>query len=251
MRMRHLERFGSTNCLNREILPSFKNSSPRVFIQIGAEAGDQDARAYWREGFTEFVKSLSLLEQDRIILVEPNPLNISALQKAWAGHSNIEILQLGVVPNDFSDSSLEFWYAEEDAPHYQVFSLNKEHVSKHYPQGTFRSIEVKCKPINSLLNEIMSSSHIALLAIDSEGIDGEILQSIDRSATVCDALSFESIHPGVKEDLVVRALKRSGLIPAGGGLDVNGYDRLFIRPTGIKGRIMAFAWELSRRLRSR
>jgi hypothetical protein len=160
-----------------------------------------------------------------------------------AGQSNIEILQLGVVPNDSSDSSLEFWYAEEDAPHYQVFSLNKEHVSKHYPLGTLRSIEVKCNPINSLLNEIMSSSHIALLAID-----GEILQSIDWSATVCDALSFESIHLGVKEDLVVRALKRSGLIPAGGGLDVNGYDRLFIRPTGIKSRIMAFAWELSRRL---
>ena len=173
MRMRHLERFGSTNCLNREILPSFKNSSPRVFIQIGAGAGDQDARAHWRDGFTEFVKSLSLLKQDRIILVEPNPLNISAPQKTWAGHSNIEILQLGVVPNDFSESSLEFWYAEEDAPHSQVFSLNKGHVSKHYPQGTLRLIEVKCKPINSLLNEIMSSSHIALLAIDVEGIDGE------------------------------------------------------------------------------
>jgi hypothetical protein len=89
-----------------QVLIITRNLSPRVFIQIGAGAGDQDARAHWRDGFTEFVKSLSLLKQDRIILVEPNPLNISALQKAWAGHSNIEILQLGVVPDDFSDSSL-------------------------------------------------------------------------------------------------------------------------------------------------
>ena len=42
------------------------------------------------------------------------------------------------------------------------------------------------------------------------------------------------------------ALKRGGLIPAGFGLDLSGYDRLFIRPDGLKQRFMARLWEWAR-----
>ena len=65
--------------------PSHANAGPgRIFIQVGAGAGDQDSRAEFRDGFTEAIKKLELSQTDRVILVEPNPLNIAALKKCWA-----------------------------------------------------------------------------------------------------------------------------------------------------------------------
>jgi hypothetical protein len=54
---------------------------PFVFIQIGAGAGDLDSRASFRDGFTEYVKKIEPSQIERIILLEPNPVNIPFLKK--------------------------------------------------------------------------------------------------------------------------------------------------------------------------
>ena len=56
------------------------NNGTGIFIQIGAGAGDLDKRANCRDGFTEFIKRLPRQFIKKIILVEPNPLNIPLLQ---------------------------------------------------------------------------------------------------------------------------------------------------------------------------
>jgi len=58
-----------------------------IFIQIGAGAGDLDKGANCRDGFTEFIKSLPRDRIKKIILVEPNPLNISLLRECWKDYS--------------------------------------------------------------------------------------------------------------------------------------------------------------------
>ena len=50
------------------------------YIQIGAGAGDQDARVNFKDGFTKFVKNIKLNENDKILLIEANPLNIEKLK---------------------------------------------------------------------------------------------------------------------------------------------------------------------------
>ena len=92
-----------------------------TYVQIGAGAGDQDARANFRDGFTEFVKRRHPGQVSRIVLVEPNPFNIAALKACWKDHPQAEILQMGVCPTSHQHPShrATFYYAEEDAPCYQ------------------------------------------------------------------------------------------------------------------------------------
>ena len=57
-----------------------------IFIQIGAGAGDLDKRANCRDGFTEFIKNLPRERIKKIILVEPNKLNIPLLKECWKNY---------------------------------------------------------------------------------------------------------------------------------------------------------------------
>ena len=71
----------------------------KIYMQVGAGAGDQDSRADFRDGFTEYVKAREINDDDKIILVEPNPLNIPALTRCWESYPQAEIHQIGIVPN--------------------------------------------------------------------------------------------------------------------------------------------------------
>ena len=51
------------------------------FIQIGAGAGDRDERLDFKDGFTNFIKNKELNKNDKILLVEANPLNIKKLKE--------------------------------------------------------------------------------------------------------------------------------------------------------------------------
>lgn len=234
------------SCIERQFLDKRSGPHPRVFVQLGAGAGDQDPRTHGRDGFTHFVKGQQMGSNDLIVVVEANPHNIPALERAWIHHSNVQVRQVGVVPDEHSAEALTFWFADEDAPHFQVFSLDRQHVQKHYPHSQLRSTDVACVPIRRFLEELVKDAELALLAVDVEGIDAEILLAIDWSSFRCQAVSFEFVHLGENEQRVVQTLKNAGLIPAGFGLDTHGYDRLFIRPNGLRDRLKARVWEWAR-----
>jgi FkbM family methyltransferase len=234
------------SCVNRQFLGKRSQLRPRIFVQLGAGAGDQDPRTHGQDGFTHFVKRQRMDTNDVIVVVEANPHNIPALERAWADYPTVQVRQVGVVPDEHSAEALTFWFADEDAPHFQVFSLDRQHVQNHYPESQLRSTEVSCVPIRRFLDEFVEDADFALLAVDVEGIDAEILLAIDWSSFRCQAVSFEFVHLGDKEQRVVQALKNAGLIPAGFGLDTNGYDRLFIRPEGLRDRVKARVWEWAR-----
>ena len=50
------------------------------YIQIGAGAGDQDERLNYKEGFTNFIKKKTYNKDDKVLVVEANPLNIDKLK---------------------------------------------------------------------------------------------------------------------------------------------------------------------------
>jgi FkbM family methyltransferase len=146
-----------------------------IFIQIGAGAGDLDTRANCRDGFTEFIKSLPRDRIKKIILVEPNPMNIHLLRECWKDYPEAFIYEYAIVPNNILRETIEFYYCKNDAPNYQVASIKKEHVQMHYQNDTIDLMNIPAKTIDQFFKDLNDNNVIELLSLDIEGIDAEIL----------------------------------------------------------------------------
>jgi len=200
-----------------------------TYIQIGAGAGDQDSRANFRDGFTEFVKRRHPNQVSRIILVEPNPFNIEALKRCWKDYPQAEIVQMGVCPQSYLPATgrATFYYAEEDEPCFQVFSIKRSHVEKHYPNGTIRAVEVPILSINQFIERFIGAAHVSMFALDIEGIDADIILDINWKRLNVFRISFEHLHLEGQMSSVLRHLGHNDYMFIGGGLDVNGFDLMY------------------------
>jgi len=198
------------------------------FIQIGAGAGDLDPRANYRDGFTETVKGIPRDKIDKIILVEPNPINIPLLKECWKEYPEAEIYEIGIVPKEFGDKNLILYYCPSDAPHYQVASIKKEHVKKHYGENcTLKEFTIKTRHLEEFISEAAGSASIGILALDIEGIDAEVVLEMKFGFNLR-YLSFEDTHLGNDKERVIKHLCDSGFRYSGTGLDHRGLDSLYV-----------------------
>jgi FkbM family methyltransferase len=211
-----------------EILYNY-NSGSGIFVQIGAGAGDLDTRANCRDGFTEFIKSLPKDRVKKLILVEPNPVNIPFLQKCWKDYPQAVICELAIIPESDKSENIDFYYSIYDGPHYQVASIKKQHVLNHYYNNdkVIESFLVPAININKFLNQQIGNDEIELLALDIEGIDTEIILDINFIDNNIKFLSFEYIHMGDKLDKVNKYLNENNLEFIGKGIDHNDFDHLY------------------------
>ena len=100
-----------------------------IYVHIGAGAGDLDKGANLRDGFSEFVKQ-SKDNDKRIYVVEANPSNISKLIESWKNYKNVKIFNFAVSSSSYDEKKIKFYYSLDDAPHYQQFSNDIEHIKK-------------------------------------------------------------------------------------------------------------------------
>ena len=205
-----------------------------VYVQIGAGAGDEDPSTGFRDGFTEMVKDLPREDVSRVVLVEPNPLNIPALTRFWSGYPQAEIHNLGIRPDAVEQSEITFYYAPEDGPTFQVFSMNPGHVLAHYPDTELRTEVVPCLTLTQFLSRVVGDDPIELLALDIEGIDAQVLLETDWDGVNCRRLSFEHLHMGEALKSVADRLNGAGFAYIGTGVDHNGYDMMFARPASAR-----------------
>jgi FkbM family methyltransferase len=204
------------------------NNGSGIFIQIGAGAGDLDKRANCRDGFTEFIKKLPRQRIKKIILVEPNPLNIPLLKECWKDYPEAIIYEIGIVPKKYQNNTLDLYYCPLDAPHYQVASINKSHVQMHYGENCeLKNFNVPVKQLEIFINEI-TNEEIELLSLDIEGIDAEVLLDINFNNLKLKYISFEHLHLGQHKDDVLNHLKNNNYEYLGLGVDYNGFDYLYI-----------------------
>lgn len=204
-----------------------KNGSG-IFIQIGAGAGDLDKRANYRDGFTEFIKKLPREHIKKIILVEPNPLNIPLLKECWKDYPESIIYEIGIVPKKYQNDTIDLYYCPLDAPHYQVASINKSHIQKHYGETCILDkFIIPVKHIENFINDV-TIEEVELLALDIEGIDAEILLDIDFNNLKIKYLSFEHLHLGKDKQDVLNHLNNNNYDFLGDGVDHNGFDYLYI-----------------------
>lgn len=203
----------------------------KTYIQIGAGAGDLDPRANFRDGFSEYVKARKINDDDRIILVEPNPINIPLLTECWKEYPQAEIYPIGVHAhsNQHTPQTIRFYYTDEDAPHYQVFSMNYDHVRKHYPTEEIKFKDIASVHIWSFLSKVVDNDYVDMLALDVEGIDAELVFAINWQQLNCQNLSIEWIHLGDKLDSVRETLTTAGFKFAGVGTDHNRLDHFYTK----------------------
>ena len=197
------------------------------FIQIGAGAGDQDERLDFKDGFTKFVKE-KINNENNILVVEANPRNLKKLKVCWKNYSNVKIFNIAIVDSHYKKDDIKLYYTESDAPCYQITSINKEHVKKHYPNDKIIELIVRSQKINDFLIEKTKLENIEYLAIDVEGIDYDLLMDIDFDKLKIKNISFEFIHLN-KEQIknIFNRLIKNGFTYTGKGFDINGYDLMF------------------------
>jgi len=204
------------------------DSGSGIFVQVGAGAGDLDKRANCRDGFTELVKKLPRERVKKIILVEPNPLNIPLLSQCWKNYPESSIYDIGIVPAGYQKEAMDLYYCPLDAPHYQVASVNKSHVQKHYGDNCdLEKVTVPVKRLEKFINEV-TAEEIELLALDIEGVDAEVILDTNFDSLKIKYLSFEYSHLGCNRDKVLKHLEQCNYEFIGSGVDYNGFDYLYV-----------------------
>ena len=206
------------------------------FVHLGAGAGDQDSRANFRCGFTEFIKK-NYDNTSKVFVVEANQLNIEKLKICYSNYKNINIQNIAISTKNLD--KLTFFYAKEDAPHFQVCSSDFNHVKKNYPNSKIEKFSVRSFTINKFFED-NSINEIDYLSIDIEGLDFEVLMSINFNKFNIRNISIEYLHlTKYQKKKLISFLTKSGYSYCGFGYDHNKFDYLFCKKKILWNRLIS------------
>ena len=212
-----------------------------IYVHIGAGAGDLDAGALFRDGFSEFVKKNNDADK-RIFLVEANPSNISKLKISWKDYKNAKIFDFAITSSKQDEKRIKFYYSLDDAPHYQQFSNDIEHVKKNYKD--LKKIKFKyidCVKINDFLNKNFKNKVINFFSIDIEGMDYDVIEDINLKKFEITNFSFEHLHLNIYQKIkLFRKFLKFGYSYNGSGIDHNDFDWTFKKKKNIWNNIIFF-----------
>ena len=156
---------------------------------------------------------------------ENNTLNIEKLKICYKNFENIEINNFAISTKN--SDKLTFFYAKEDAPHYQVCSSDINHVRRYYPKSKLETFSVKSITINDYF-ENHSIYEVDYLSIDIEGFDYEVLMSIDFNSFNIKNISIEYLHlTKTQKKKLINYLIKKGYSYSGFGFDHNNFDYLY------------------------
>ena len=212
-----------------------------IYVHIGAGAGDLDAGALFRDGFSEFVKKNND-EDKRIYLVEANPSNISKLKISWKDYKNAKIFDFAITSSKQDEKRIKFYYSLDDAPHYQQFSNDIEHVKKNYKNlDRIKSKYIDCVKINEFLDKNFNNEIINFFSIDIEGMDYDVIQDINLKKYEIINFSFEHLHLNIYQKIeVFKKFLKFNYSYNGSGIDHNDFDWTFRKKKNIWNNIIFF-----------
>ena len=206
------------------------------FVHLGAGAGDQDSRANFRCGFTELIKK-NYDNTSKVFIVEANQLNIEKLKICYSNYKNINIQNIAISTKNLDE--LTFFYAKEDAPHFQVCSSDLNHVKKNYPNSEIEKFSIRSLTINKFFED-NSIYEIDYLSIDLEGLDFDVLMSVDFSKYNIQNISVEYLHlTKYQKKKLINFLIKSGYSYCGFGYDHNNFDYLFCKKKILWNRLIS------------
>jgi len=212
-----------------------------IYVHIGAGAGDLDAGAHFRDGFSEFVKENDD-QNKKIYLVEANPSNISKLKESWKDYRNVRIFNFAITSSKQDEKRLKFFYSLDDAPHYQQFSNDIEHVKKNYKDlDRIKFKYIDCVKINEFLDRNFNNEIINFFSIDIEGMDYDVIQDINLEKYEIINFSFEHLHLNIRQKIeVFKKFLKFNYSYNGSGIDHNDFDWTFRKKKNIWNNIVFF-----------
>jgi len=172
-------------------------------IQIGTNKGYDD--------ITPLVKEYSSI-LDKFIAVEPLSVHHPSIKECYKEIPQLIIEEIAIVPSP-KEEKFTFYYHTEDHPGYEVSSTNKEHILKHVifnPKLTEDGIvelQVDCLTLNQLF-EKHNLVDIDILYIDAEGLDFDLIKSIDFNKFNIINLVYEHLH--INGEKAIKFLESKG-----------------------------------------
>lgn len=169
-------------------------TTPRhpTFVQIGANNG------FDFDDFYEVATRNALTG----IVVEPVPKYYESLRFAYERHPKIRAVNVALHP---TASSMPIYMVKPERAtrlwQHGLASFNLDHVLGH-PGVTEDMIieqEVECLSFSELIARHLPTDPVDILAIDTEGFDGEILKMIDWTHVRPQIIRFEHKHMSDRE----------------------------------------------------
>ena len=161
---------------------------PKTIVQVGACDG------MMRDPIVQFVRKGA----PRAILIEPNPLAFSRLQKTYAGVANVTLVQAAIGDED-GEATLyrakATGKAETEFDRTLAFaSFKRDHLVRHgFDPRTVEPITVPSRTLASLVAEF-GLDRIDFLQIDAEGYDAAIVRQALQLAVLPGCINFEHLH---------------------------------------------------------
>lgn len=204
-----------------------------IFVHIGAGVGDLDSSTNFKDGFSEYVKKIKSHEK-KIFVVEANPKNIEKLKVCWKDYKYLKIFNFAITPNDYLKDNMVFYYSQDDKPHYQLLSYDKDHVKYYFPNSQIKEMKIQTKKIGDFLENNFLNLKIDSFSIDVEGLDYKIFMDINLKKFDIYQFSIEFFHLNKDQKKnIVKKFIENGYSYYGFGIDHNNLDWLFIKKRSL------------------
>jgi FkbM family methyltransferase len=164
-------------------------------VQIGTCVANDDV--------TQLIESNKI---ELLVLVEPMKIHNENIMECYKHIENVHLENIAITYDDRSEIS--FFYHQDDGPKFEVSSINKSHILKHgYGEDGIVEVKVQCITLNNLF-EKYNLDYIDVLFIDAEGIDDDLIKSIDFEKYKIQKIYFENLH--IKDHNVYNKLTQLG-----------------------------------------
>lgn len=177
-----------------EFLRKYFNGERGGFlVDVGASNGEKNSNS--RMLLTEFGW--------QGILIEPEPQAFSQLAKLYAGREDVLCVCCGVARkpgvNPFHVSGQLSTFSTD-------FRRRAVGIGKEYTPP----FPVLCRPLRHILTDAQCPQHINFLSIDCEGLDEQVVLSMDWTSWIVDLVIIEGVTPKVTTHLQENGIVRIG-----------------------------------------
>lgn len=153
----------------------------KILIQIGCNNGDDHVFQHVKSGNVDY---------DRVILIDANPKCIEIAKKQYNEVENVEFFNFAITSSEEEEVDI---YLPQDNETHMCASVSREHLYSHCKHNNIYSIKVPAITINGLL-DFLGLIKIDRLHIDTEGLDVQILQTLNFDKFDIRYIEFEYIH---------------------------------------------------------
>lgn len=189
-----------------------------IVVQVGTNNGNDHVRRFCLEH-----------KPSKIVLVEPIRSFEKEIRKNYSRFSNVSVEFIAITPGN--EESVTLYYHIMDGPvghpskHYEVTSMRADHVLKHgYTREGLAGVVCPAMNMNTFL-ETRGLTTVDYMFLDIEGVDFEVLKSIDLGRFDVRYLQIEHAHLNRPE--LIEYMKGWGYEAMDGVFDDRGLDTRF------------------------